>query len=569
MQNNKKIDSAPPCFLFKYSHLVIYLLISEIHFAQAGAIATDSGTLLKQTQPALPVAPSNIETGLKDKTTHDSADNTSFFVSSINISGNTLFDTQTLHALVKVSEGSNMTLNQIQTLCDIITQHYRQHGYMLSRAVIPQQEINNGELNILVVEARLGEIQVENTSRVNNTLIDATLSHLQRGSIIEQASFDRALLLLSDIPGVNTSATFTPGKAVGTSNLVVNTEGEPFFSGVATVDDFGNKYTNRLRTGVTASLVNPLRQGDDLSFNLITTGQSMQYGRVDYSLLINGYGTRVGGAYLALHYELGGDIANLKAHGDAQAGSLWIMHPLLRSITANVYGNIQYDYTQINDHIDIISLQNDRHVNALNFTFTGDRRDAFLGGGVNSWNASFILGRVDFDNDAAEAADRTTANTQGAFSKWNLSANRLQRINDRTNLWATINMQIANDNLDTSQKVVVGGPSSVRAYDTGTIAGDNIYQSTVELRRDLGSYYGQLQAVVFADYAHVKMNQHLWASATGKNTSNLAGIGVGVNWSSKKDWHVKSYAATSVGPSSSQVDSSDKTIVWLEVSKGF
>jgi hemolysin activation/secretion protein len=569
MQNNKKLDDAIPDWSIVYSYMVVALLMVQVGFAQAGTIATDSGTLLKQTQPSIPTAPSNTDTGFTEQSSEERVDATSFFVATIKIVGNTLFDNNSLHNLVKVSEGSNMTLSQIQTLCDIITQYYRQHGYMLSRAVVPQQEINSGELNILVIEAHLGEVQVNNTSRVNGSLIDTTLSRLQKGEIIEQAEFDRALLLLSDIPGVNTSASFTPGRSVGTSNLIVNTESEPFFSGVATVDDFGNKFTDRLRAGVTASLVNPLRRGDDLSVNLVTTGQSMQYGRIDYSLLLNGSGTRLGSSYLALHYKLGDDIANLKANGRAQAGSVWVRHPLIRTVTANLYGSIQYEYTQLKDRIDIITVQNDRHVNSWSASLSGDRRDLFLGGGVNSWNASYSLGQVNYDNQVAESTDRTSAHTQGAFSKWSLNANRLQRINDRTNFWGSINMQIASDNLDTSQKVVVGGPFSVRAYDTGTIAGDNVYQSTVELRRELGNYYGQLQAIVFADYAHVDVNRHLWASATGENKANLAGVGVGVNWSNKRQWHIKSYAATSVGPSSTLTSGSDKTIVWFEIGKAF
>jgi hemolysin activation/secretion protein len=74
---------------------------------------------------------------------------------------------------------------------------------------------------------------------------------------------------------------------------------------------------------------------------------------------------------------------------------------------------------------------------------------------------------------------------------------------------------------------------------------------------------------VFADYAHVDVNRHLWASATGENKANLAGVGVGVNWSNKRQWHIKSYAATSAGPSSTLTSGSDKTIVWFEIGKAF
>ena len=64
----------------------------------------------------------------------------------------------------------------------------------------------------------------------------------------------------------------------------------------------------------------------------------------------------------------------------------------------------------------------------------------------------------------------------------------------------TLSGQWANGNLDPSQKMVAGGPYTVRAYDMSAVTGDTGVQATVEWRHDLKhAWHGQWQPVVFLD----------------------------------------------------------------------
>lgn len=174
-----------------------------------------------------------------------------------------------------------------------------------------------------------------------------------------------------------------------------------------------------------------------------------------------------------------------------------------------------------------------------------------------------------FDDPIAEIADSVTANTDGSFSKWNINLNRLQVINAKTSLWLSISGQIAEDNLDSSQKMVFGGPFSVRAYDTGAISGDNGVLGTIELRRNLGNFHGLIQGIAFADIGKVRVNEKPWAAATGDNRTSLSGVGMGVNWFGSNQWAAKASAATSTGSRADLTKDADNTIAWVEVSKGF
>jgi hemolysin activation/secretion protein len=121
--------------------------------AVAGPVAPNAGTILQQikppSQPASPDMPATIIERVDDG---QIAATTPFTVKAIRISGNTRFDTQTLHALVADSEGKSLTLAQLEELAARITDYYHSHGQPLGRARIPQQTVHDGVLNIEVIE---------------------------------------------------------------------------------------------------------------------------------------------------------------------------------------------------------------------------------------------------------------------------------------------------------------------------------------------------------------------------------------------------------------------------------
>ena len=538
--------------------------------AQAAPVTPGAGSILQQIQPAVPQVPSSTDTGLsiRQEGGERLPATAPFLVKSIRITGNKVFDTATLHALVADAEGHELTLGQIEELATKITDYYHAHGYPLSRAIIPAQTIKGGVVEIEVIEANYGKIRLDNKSRVNDPLLEKTLSSLQGGSPISQLPLDHSMLLLSDIPGVAMRATLKPGETVGTSDLMVVADPAPFVSGNLALDNYGNKYTGRTRLGGTVNVSNPLHHGDVLSFSALSSGSGMNYGRASYETLLNGAGTRVGASYSALHYILGDTLASLNGHGNADVGSLWAKHPLIRSRDVNLYGQVQYDHLNLQDHIDATNIKTDRHLDNWTGSLAGDYRDGVLSGSVNTWNLALTSGHVAFDDAAAQFADAATARTQGGFSKWNGSYSRLQGLSQDNSLYVALSGQWTHDNLDASQQMVAGGPYTVRAYDMGVLSGDSGYLGTLELRHSLGQVLGgQWQAVVFYDSEHVVVNRNTWAP--GPDSANLSGVGVGLDWTGSGQWSARTYIATSVGSTPVLIAGNSSSRAWVQIAKGF
>jgi hemolysin activation/secretion protein len=524
-----------------------------------------AGTILQEVQPPLLPTLSPGGTGL----TIERGDRAKlppsapFQVQTFEITSNTLFATPALLALVADAQGKSLTLPELDALAARITDYYRSQGHPLARAIIPAQTIQSGIVRINIIEARYGKISLDNSSPVNTALLEATLAPLQSGQTIGQSGLDRALLLLSDVSGVAVAATLKPGVSTGTSDLLVTTTPGPAISGNVVLDNYGNRYTGRARIGATLNVFNPMNRGDILTVGALSSGSGMSYGRIAYESLLNGHGTRLGGAYSALRYTLDAPFSSF--NGTARVQSLWVKHPLVRSRDLNLYGQIQVDRLQLRDRTD--PIRTDRELDHWTASLSGDARDALLPGGVSFWNLGWTSGRVGFDDAEAKLADAGNAKTQGSFSKLNASLGHLQSLSPSTGLYLAFSGQWASTNLDASQKMSVGGPYTVRAYDTGALSGDTGHLASIELRHSLGAALGgRWQAVVFVDSARVQVNKN---TLPGTNSATLSGAGLGLNWAGPAQWSARAYVAKPIGTHPVLVAGSASTRAWVELRRGF
>lgn len=546
------------------------MLGTQAQAQTAPAGAPDAGSILQQLQPVKPALPSSSQPALQITPVDAGTlpQSLPFTVKTIRITGNTIFSTEELHALIAAQEGSKLTLAQLEELAARITSYYQDRGYPLSRAIIPAQTIKDGVIIIQVVEARYGKVQLNNSSTVDSSLLGKGLTTLESGRAIASTELDSTLLLLSDVPGVRVNAVLKPGAEVGTSDLdVIAVPGAAWAANLA-LDNYGNRYIGRTRLGGGFNIFNPFGRGDIISANLVTTGEGMNYARVSYDTLLNGSGTRAGLAYSSVHYKLGDTARALDAHGTAGVSSAWLRQPLLRSRQANVYAQLQYDAKQLRDRIDVTDTRTDRKLDNLVLSFNGDVRDNLLGGGINIWSIGWTNGHVTFKDENARALDAVSARTSGSFSKWNGNFSRIQALAAKDTLYLNFTAQLAGSNLDSAEKMSVGGPYSVRAYDIGVLSADTGYFGSIEWRHDLGQFAaGRLQASAFVDSAHVKINHRPWGTAD--NSVTLSGTGLGLTWEGADLWRVTASAATRLGDRPANVGQQSSTHGWITVNKAF
>jgi hemolysin activation/secretion protein len=547
--------------------LAIWLALAVPSGAAVAQVIPGSGELLQETvRPTLPLPPSRTGLTIAEPAAQQLPVSDPFMVRHIEISGNTLLASAELRALVQPSENKMLNLVLLQELAALITKRYQDHGYLLSRAYIPPQILSDGRVRIAVLEARYGAVVIDNTSRVSDALLKSYLRPLQPGDPVVENALERSLLLLSDVPGAVVNSTLAPGADPGTTDLRLTAIPGATDSGSFGLDNAGNRYTGRERLSAALNGDDLLRRGDVLSLNAMTTGTDLSYGRVGYqTLLENGAGTTVGGALSALYYHLGNGLSDLHAHGTAEVETLTVMQPLIRSIAGNLFAQFAFNAKQLRDETDAADIHADRHTDAVTVTLAGDRRDPL---GISNMSLDLSVGHLGFDNEAAALASASTARTEGVYARYTLALARLQTLSESNSLYAAVNGQAADKNLDSSEQFFLGGPNSVRAYDVGTIGGALGALASAELRHNFGvSPYGTWQTMLFADSGVVRIYKNVFD--TGSNSATLSGAGIGLNWAGGNGWTAAFGVAKPVGAIPTLVGDTASVRVWVEFHKAF
>lgn len=487
-------------------------------------------------------------------------------VKSIRVTGNTVIATAELEALLADLIGREVTLAELNDATARVTAYYHEHGYIVSRAYIPPQEIKDGAVEIGVQEGRIGEQRIQNQSRLSDQQANEYLNAVKSGDILQAAPVDRALLLLNETPGVGAArATLQPGASVGSSDLVVElSPADPYYANIQ-MDNYGNYYTGENRLGAELALNSPLMIGDLITFRALVTDQNLTYGYFAYQVPVGGSGLRLGATFSGTSYTLNNDFASLRTQGTATIGSIFTVYPFIRSQRSNLSGTLTLENKQLSDEYVITSVTTEKQVDIATMGLTFNHQDNFAAGGITMFNVAMAKGNLTLD-DISLLIDQNTLNTNGPFTRINYNLNRVQRLSESNQFFLAFSGQYANKNLNSSEQFSLGGAYGVRAYPQGEAFGDEGQMATVEWRYN---FTQRLQSVMFFDAGTIKFNHDPFFA--GPNTRSLSGWGIGVN-ANFFGIETKACVATRVNggePTSDPTAINDKTRWWLQLGKYF
>ena len=178
-----------------------------------------------------------------------------------------------------------ITLGMIETVADTITQYYRERGFILAKAYIPQQQVRDGVVSLNIMLGKLGSVEVVNAKRINQSLLKRTFN----GALDQPVTADNTeenLYLINDIPGVYAQGYFEPGDQVGDTRLKLNVTKEGWFDTSVRIDNHGAKTTGENRVYGEFVLHNPSTLGDEIQLGALRTEEDSSYGAIHYSLPI-------------------------------------------------------------------------------------------------------------------------------------------------------------------------------------------------------------------------------------------------------------------------------------------
>jgi hemolysin activation/secretion protein len=487
-----------------------------------------------------------------------------FRVKSLQLTGAQMFTPASLLEACGFRAGRAYTLAELRAMAQSIERYYQDRGYPVAQAYLPAQDSSDGVVTIAVSEGRYGQVLVRNQSRVAAPVLADGLQDIKTGALVVSAPLEHQLLLLSDLPGVQITSALVPGTTFGTSDLLVDVLPTRRVTGSVDIDNAGNYYTGALRVGATLFLNEPTGEGDVASLRLLSSGDGFNYVRTAYHLQLGP--TRVGAALSNMEYALGQELENLQANGTARSLGFFGSYPLLRARPQNLYFGASFESKRFEDRLDSVGAITEKSAHVFTASLTGDQRDR-LGGRANSaFSLALSTGTLTILTSAARSFDTSTAQSNGHFSKLGFNASRLQNLSSTFALYAAINGQVASKNLDSSEKMALGGMFAVRAYPEGEAYGDEGYVLNVEARwllpRPWRPAAGQLQLVGFVDTGRATLNKNPWS--TEPNQRRLSGTGLGLHWSTPDKSQVRLVYAHTLGDEPARAAPEASERLWFQ-----
>lgn len=417
-----------------------------------------------------------------------------------------------------------LNLTHINALVHAISDWYMQRGYITSRAFLTEQDLSSGELVIPVLEGRLDDIRLDGEHPRALLMAFPGLE----GKILNLRDIEQGMEQINRVRVTPVQIEIQPASKAGYS--VVNLTATPEFplSASLGIDNSGQKSTGvgQLYGSVTGN--NLLGLADrwfvsgtrSSAFSQWRDAQSMQagvsvpygYGLLDYSY-----------SYSSYHSSFINNDFTWLSNGDNVAHRLNGSWVLFRNGDIKTGVQLGLNHYASHNFLNHTLLQSSsRKITSLQ---AGLNHTQKIAGGVATLNPAFSRGMPWFD--AERDAGKTGDLPKAQFRKWSLSGSFQRPLT--SSLWwlSSVYSQWSPDRLYASERLTLGGESSVRGFKEQYLSGDTGGYLRNELDYNLLTLpvMGDVSALAAVDGGWLKNDAQnresvgtLWGGAIGIST---------------------------------------------------
>jgi hemolysin activation/secretion protein len=478
----------------------------------------------------------------------------SFLLKKVNITGVTIFKPEDFRSVYQAYIGKSITFKDLEDIAAAIKAVYKKKGCLSSGAYIPEQDIKQGEVEIRVIEGKLGEVRIEGNRWFKGELLKKYV-HLKKNELLDIFKLQRDMLRLNQNPDLEVFAVVSPGKGPASTDIVLKVKDSiPYHAGI-NFDNQGTRLVGKYRDSLVLRSTNLMGLFDSFSFNaLITADSSGEF--VSYAVPLDTYGTKAGLDLTFFKMRLGREYRDLNITGSTSIITPHVSRELSLSEDFQAYADAGIDIKVIKKKSAGELVTNDQL--RLPYALIDlAKTDTFLGGGQTvfspriSASLEHLLGASSRGHPSA-----SRPGTGGAFFKYEQTVKRIQKFFFSSFITARSQFQAASRTLPSSEQIQLGGLNSVRGYPEGEYLADMGGTLNVEwaFPRAIKQLQRYLYPVVFTDMA-----AGLLKSTGSKENRHrfLMGAGLGLrfqfksNLSLRLDWarHLGDRPTKGQGPS--------------------
>lgn len=436
-----------------------------------------------------------------------------------------------------------VTLGNIESVADTITRYYRERGFILAKAYIPEQHVRDGVVNLTLLLGKLGEVEVHGNKRYSDKRIKNIFKRDFAKPVLN-SRVEEKLFLINDLPGLSAQGYFESGSQVGDTKLNVNVLSERWYDVSTRMDNHGSARTGEYRVYTDALLHNPTGTGDQLHLGLLASfaPDNSTYGSLRYSTRVLHPRVRLAIGVSNNDFVLGSGSSDSESVSDFEIGG--------ESLVADASLKYQLKRSRVKSHAiglraaeieSTISLGGisadflDDTVRNTEFFYEFDllneKRRVLHQGNVNIISSEFIKGA---EEDQAESV------YIGQFDYSMLTFMKVPFTDAESRVVARVSAQYAGESLAATNQHSLAGPTRARGFavneyyadDALSLGTDWIFKGPSFNKMSFGGerFENVLQPFLFADLGYGVAHPYQRGADGTKARLMDVGLGMKINY---------------------------------------
>ncbi|MBO9709081.1 MAG: ShlB/FhaC/HecB family hemolysin secretion/activation protein [Caulobacter sp.] len=433
-----------------------------------------------------------------------------YVASGVVTTGLPLLSTPAFKAKISPFVGRPLTRSDLEQITAIARQTYVDAERPFLEVSVPEQNVQNGIVQIVVTEYRLGEVKVSGAKHFSDEVI-RRLGNLRPGETLTLPRMRRALDDFNQNPFLSVDAVVQPGAATGVSDVVVEAKDRRPFRAYAGYDNQGVPNLGRDEWNVGFNAGDLFGQGNIFSYQYTrsVSGRYTSHSFSDVQPIRGGARLLLFGAYATQKPEIGFGFGS-EGHSAQLSGRFSTRLPDYRRLSQTLQVGVDYKST-------------DNNLDFSGFRLLRTEVAVFQIPIVYSLSVPDKWGRTDIENQAVFSPGDVVSHNGDQDMRRLVPGSEANYVYDRLTVTRTTFLpkgaswivrglgQVASDNLPYSEQIGAGGLGSVRGYDSNTLLGSKGFVLSTELRappwevlrrlKKNSPVRDSLQLGVFWDYA--------------------------------------------------------------------
>jgi hemolysin activation/secretion protein len=453
-----------------------------------------------------------------------------FVLSRLEISSSTVYSGADLLPLYKSYLGKEISVADLYAIADALTVKYRNDGYILSRAYVPRQSIENGVARIDIIEGYVDNVRIQGNTSGRPELFRSYIEKIEASRPLQLDVLERYLLLAGDLAGTTVRSVFEPStQHRGAATLIVTLTTIPF-EVQGEFDNRGTKSLGPLQLNLYGALYDLMGLYERNAFNFVVTPQdaaNLQYYYYQHEETIDSEGTKLTADAAYVRENPGDILAPLDVQGRDLVVRFRLSHPFIRLREHNLFAGFTFRYEDSTTD-ELGARAADDRIRSIAADASYDFTDAWRGitqfGGEITHGLP-ILGATPETNPIPTRIGGTSD-----FTKIDLHASRQQELPDRWSVVLQATAQYSTNRLLASEQFAYGGEPFGRAYDPSEITGDSGAAGSLELRYAPKIPVSLLRtSQLFAFYDVGEVFNRIHPSAPAYSSGASAGFGLRID----------------------------------------